>query len=308
MENKDQIDSSGPGAGYIVCFNSRGEFQWVREWTLGTVNWNSGVVDMAVGPENEIFAVGSFMDEINFGAPDTAGIFESKGFDDAFLVRLDQSGDIDWVKVFGGPYRDSIETLQIENSGSLLIAGGFSSNLDFDPGPGEYTLEPEAWAVGFIGRLTLDGDFVKAASWGGRSNDWADCLSIDSSGNIFVSGQFTGSVDFAPGDRELFCPDSGSIGVFLTKLDPELNLIWADTWSGGGMNLPRGIDTDAFGNCYLIAEFGYYCDLDPSDIIYRPDFSYMVYPTSFGGLVKVLPNGAWAPDEAPELLVTGTAN
>jgi uncharacterized protein (TIGR03437 family) len=122
--------------------------------------------------------------------PVTSGVIQPQlaGVQDAFLTKLDSSGNILFSTFLGGSGSDSANALQIDASGNVYIAGSTNS-LDFPTTPGSFEPSPliPAWSTsagGFIAMLTPDG---KSLTYG--SYLWqVTALVLAPSGDVYVTG------------------------------------------------------------------------------------------------------------------------
>ncbi|HCQ16578.1 MAG TPA: hypothetical protein DIU20_09965, partial [Cryomorphaceae bacterium] len=69
--------------------------------------------------------------------------------------------------------------------------------------------------------------------------------------------------DFDPGTATFNLTSTGFSDVFISKLDPAGNFIWAKKLGGTGYDGSRSITTDAFGNVYTTGFFQGTVDFDP---------------------------------------------
>jgi len=119
-------------------------------------------------------------------------------------------------------------------------------------------------AVEVLEELTLLSPTVVFSSGScvgiGKDKDRATAVATDSSGNIYVTGHFSGTVNFNPnGNTSLTA--TGTTSVFVAKYDSNDDLIWVDqmggnaTTSSGITDSGTGIALDASGNVYVIGNF-----------------------------------------------------
>lgn len=65
--------------------------------------------------------------------------------------------------------------------------------------------------------LTASGDFIWAKSTGGTVTDLVFSMTIDPSGNIYITGLFNGTADFDPGIGTTNLTSNGFSDVFVAK-------------------------------------------------------------------------------------------
>lgn len=94
------------------------------------------------------------------------------------------------------------------------------------------------------------GDLVYAKGFGNTGNDIAYAVTTDTSGNVYTTGQFQGTVDFDPGVGTTNLTADGGHDAFITKFDSSGNLVWAKSIRGTGTEIGYGIGVDTNGNVY----------------------------------------------------------
>ncbi len=104
-------------------------------------------------------------------------------------------------------------------------------------------------------------DWVKSS--GGTLSDEYYSMAIDSSGNIYTTGYFMGTVDFDPGLGASNLTSAGDGDIFVQKLDSSGNLIWVKKMGGTLSDLGSHIALDAMGNVYVTGWFKGTADFDP---------------------------------------------
>ena len=122
--------------------------------------------------------------------------------------------------------------------------------------------------------LSFSVDEIKgwAKTWGGPfvgadgSSDQARYVSLDSSGNIFVAGQFQGTnVDMDPSTPGSDLHSSiGGLDAFLIKFDSCGAFLWARTWGGPSDEASWTVVADSQGNAVVMGSFAGTVDFDPS--------------------------------------------
>ncbi len=104
---------------FVIKFNGTGEKQWLK--TFGSSSWDRGYSILQT-QDGGYALTGSN----NSGDGDFAGL--NKGEDDIFVLKLNATGEKQWLKTYGGSDTDyPVTILQLE-SGSFLITGPTHSN------------------------------------------------------------------------------------------------------------------------------------------------------------------------------------
>ncbi|RMG74555.1 MAG: hypothetical protein D6722_02335 [Bacteroidetes bacterium] len=150
----------------------------------------------------------------------------------------------------------------------MYTAGAFPGTVDFDPGPGNSPLTSAGSFDVFVQKMDPDGNFLWARSFGGNMVDNAHALSLDASGNVYTTGSFSGTVDFDPGagTAEL---TASVIDIFVQKMDPSGQFLWARSFGGSGLDEGYAIACDALGHVYTCGTFSGTVDFDPDTGVFN---------------------------------------
>ncbi|MFW5774592.1 MAG: T9SS type A sorting domain-containing protein, partial [Tangfeifania sp.] len=162
-----------------------------------------------------------------------------------------------------------------DKDGNIYLAFDFSNTADFDPSEEETLLSADgAWADVFIQKLDSLGNLLWVKQIGGADEEGFGGLHVDDSGNLFITGYFTGTVDFDTGNDvyELFAGDEWNRALFVAKYTSEGNLSWAHpiNWSENDGSWPYGngfdITTDVSGNVISIGQFSGKYNFNPDGV------------------------------------------
>jgi hypothetical protein len=112
---------------FLLKLDGNGNYLW--DYTLD-INTNSSTTNSmgncAINNQNEIYVVGGFWGYINFFSPDTFTL-TANGFYDNFILKIDETGNLQWAKSFGGGAYESVADIHFSNDGNLYIAAAYSS-------------------------------------------------------------------------------------------------------------------------------------------------------------------------------------
>jgi hypothetical protein len=85
----------------------------------------------------------------------------------------------------------------------------------------------------------------------------------DASGNVYMTGSFTGTSDFDPGAATVNLTSVGGRDIFITKFDIAGNYIWAKRMGSTGEDVGLSIAVDAAGGVYVTGYYQGTVDFDP---------------------------------------------
>ena len=136
----------------------------------------------------------------------------NRGGHDAFIMKLDQSRNINWVNTFGGSGFDEAHSLIQTPGGDYLIAGETSSN--------DQNLDDlnRGGLDAFMMRINPNGTFNRALTYWGSDTESAQSFIQLPSGNL----AFTGWTESNDGDFSGSSIGSKSIFFFLTDPGGEI--------------------------------------------------------------------------------------
>lgn len=136
-----------------------------------------------------------------------------------------------WAKQIGGtsPYVNIGGSITTDRNGNVYTTGCFGGTTDFDPGPGVYNLTAAGWYDIFVSKMDSSGNFIWAKSMGGPASDFdiGYAIAVDSSGSVYTTGIFNGIADFDPGTGVYDLTANSTSTLFISKLDPSGNFVWA---------------------------------------------------------------------------------
>jgi hypothetical protein len=256
---------------FLLKLNSLGNFVWAKKAGGSITGFSNADVgnDVDVDPAGNIYVVGNIYGASIFVGTNTAVTAGAYG---AFIAKYDANGNFLWVKLLDGNGTETGYSIDLDSTGNIYTTGVHSSSgigaTDFDPGAGVFNITSAGGYDVFISKLDANGNFLWAKSIGGLSNDEGHSIKIDAIGNIFVSGSFmyTDS-DFDPGVGVFNMASLGAQDIFICKLDPSGNFLWAKQFgnTNDDMAIPNTIDTDASGNLYITGPFQGVVDFDPGN-------------------------------------------
>ena len=319
------FDPSPTASTFLICggrfdafvqkTDKDGNFVWAK--SISGPGWIKGIAT-TVDQKGNVYTTGYFRERVDFDSgPGTHSVTATEGAD-AFIQKLDQAGNLVWVKIIEGGPMEFPHSITLDDQGNLYTVGSFEGTVDFDPNVGNQELMAVGGRDIFIQKLDTAGNFIWAKSMGGIYNDEATSLAFDQVGNLYLSGHFQDSVDFDPNSGTSLLVSQEGVNLFILKLDTVGNLIWAKSIEGTEYNRINDTEVDRLGHIYLTGHFGKTADFDPgintapltaigeSDIfILKLDTaSNFIWAKSMGGSIDDAGNGI-SIDASGDLYVMG---
>ena len=183
-----------------------------------------------------------------------------------FFISLfySQSPAFKWAKAMTGSGFGQGITVTTDINGNVIVGGSFYGTLDFDTGPGisNYT------SVGNNDMYLTKHNKFGGLLWtkhfvGSIYNEEVYSVKTDALGNIYATGYFNGTVDFDPGLGVFNLTAPVGYDVFVVKLDPAGNFVFAKAFGGNDIDWGYSIDLDNAGNVYVGGYFQNTVDFDP---------------------------------------------
>jgi hypothetical protein len=160
-----------------------------------------------------------------------------------------------WVQQINSDHTDVAYALTSDAYSNVYVAGSFSGTVDFDPGPDVFNLTSLGSTDAFVYKMTHDGSLLWAKRIGGPQTDNAYDIALDADGNIVITGSFHTIIDFDPGPNVVEIGSYGQEDVFVEKLSPVGNYIWAKRIGGGGRDEPQSLAIDESNDIYITGFF-----------------------------------------------------
>jgi Beta-propeller repeat len=222
---------------FVIKVNHDGDPVWIRQ--LGAITFPGGNAStndicngVAVDASGNVYCAGQTSGALG----ETYG----GGSTDAFVMKLNSSGEPVWLKHFGSLTKapggsnagfDVCNKVSVDSSENVYCAGATNGNMADTYGGGGFDV--------VVMKLNSSGDLMWLKQLGATTTvpggstagyDVCNGVSVDSAGNVFCGGFTNGSLGESFG---------GSYDAFVVKLDPNGNLLWLKQ-VGGATTVPGG--------------------------------------------------------------------
>jgi len=254
------LTSSGGVDIFILKLNSNGDFAWVK--SIGSTASGSALDygrNLNIDSLGNLYITGFFTNIADFDPSNGISNMTSNGLWDAFIVKLNNNGDLIWHRSFGSVGLDDASASAIDSNGNVVITGFFNGSVDFDPGSGTYTLTSNGDEDIFILKLDVNGELVWAKNLGTIYYDVGMSVDIDISDDIYITGGFFDPVGYDP---DAVIPDT-NYDILIQKYAANGNLLWSETIGGAGVDNGVSIHVDNFKNIYVGGLYNQTVDFNP---------------------------------------------
>jgi hypothetical protein len=225
---------------------------------LGGNGYDAGTA-IAVDASGNAYVTG-FTRSANFAA--TAGSFQTSCgttgtcngyFWDAFVTKLTANGQVVYSSFLGGSGNDIGKAIAVDASGSAYVAGQTFSS-DFPTTAGAFKTTYGGAGDAFVAKVSPGGTSLQYSTYlGGSGIDNAEGVTVDSTGNAYVTGQ-TYSTDF-PTAAPIQAVNGGNqdSDAFVTEINSSGSALVYSTYLGGSsMDWGNAITVDSSGNAYVV--------------------------------------------------------
>jgi len=247
-------DSGASSDGYLAKLDGHtGNLSWLKMIASdGSDDATSVVVDALGNP----IVVGNFGAKIDFGG---GAEYLPEGSNDCYLVTFDaQNQSALTSAVVGGTGYCEANAVAGGQGGNIVVAGSFSGDVDFVPGAIGGARTSMGSRDVFVARYTPAGAFSVFRQLGGAKDDFANAVSLDKSGNIYLTGGTNGEYGYVSSGNvytPMFTATGGSFDAFVTKIGSHAAHLWSRGLGGNKPEIGRGIAIDKLGNPWLTGNY-----------------------------------------------------
>ena len=221
--NQTVLTSAGIGDLFVACYNPDGTLAWAkRAGGASGDDWSYGITTLS---DNSTAITGYFKGSATFGPGEpNQTVLTSAGLYDIFLAHYNTDGTLDWVKSAGagGEELDTGRAITSLSDNSIVIVGKSYESAIFGLGESNQTVLNSAGGRDiFIARYNPDGTLAWAKCAGSYSEDCGNGITTLSDDSTVVTGNFSGSATFGPGEpNQTILTSAGATDIFIARFNP----------------------------------------------------------------------------------------
>jgi hypothetical protein len=254
------LTSAGQADVFILKLDTDGNFIWAKSIGGTGIDWGYSI---AVDASGNVYPTGYFEGTADLDPGPAAFNLTSAGTD-VFVLKLDSSGNLVWAKNMGGTGYNVARSIALDLHENIYMSGYYSGTSDFDPGLSTVSLTSTGSNDFFVLKLDTLGNLIWAKSIGGLGDDRSNSMAVDSSGSVYLTGYYSGTVDFDLGLDTFNLSASGYYDIFILKMDVDGIFKWVKS-AGSAIYSEEGLSiaVDVSRNVYTTGYFRGTVDFDP---------------------------------------------
>lgn len=261
---------------FIRKLDASGAFVWAQHY--GNASSVEESYAIAASPQGNVFVTGRFYGTVDFDpSGNTANLVSAGGSTDAFYASYSGvDGSYLWAGRAGTTDMDEPYDICVDYAGAMYASGRFRGYGNYNTNGGTWMLPADNTTTTsvFFRAYLLKIEPVCTGTVTNPGFEWAkqmvqsgiaygQAVRTDADGNVYSTGEFTGTVDFDPGAGVTSLASFGGKDIYLMKQDATGNLLWVQQFKGRGDDYSYSLSIDDSGNVAIGGKFNY-------DLLFSP--------------------------------------
>lgn len=225
-------DVSGNKGGndvWVIKIDALGNLVWSK--CYGGTDEEEGFAVSATGDNGFVIAGYSYSDDGN--------VTDNKGAQDAWVLKINSTGILQWQKTIGGSNNEQANSIQVTSDAGFIVAATTASN-DFDVSGAKGARD--IWVV----KLNSGGSILWQKVFGGSKDEEANSIVASTNGDYTVIGNTKSTDKDVTGFK-------GTQDVWIVNMSNTGILQWQKCFGGSAAESGKFIITNSIGN-FLFTE------------------------------------------------------
>jgi hypothetical protein len=228
-----QLTGDTNASAFLAKYDPTGQLLWAKNFASGATTYARGVATDSGG---NAYIVGSYENLLQLdGTADAGSYAHGYSQSNGYLAKFDPNGAYVWsYDVGNGSGYEILNGVTSDGQGGVVAVGAMEGNITFSAADGGVTSLTSAGSDDFLVlKLTENGGFVWARAFGDTQIQYANTVSADTAGNLYVSGFFDSTLPLGGGAGTL--TDSNGVSVSdtaLVRLAPDGTPVWGRALTG----------------------------------------------------------------------------
>lgn len=179
--------------------------------------------------------------------------------DDAFIIRFDALGNVEWSRYLGGKLDDVALSVDVDANGNTLI-GGWTKSNDL-PVTVSFPVR-NGFTDMLLAMFSPAGELIDATYWGDDADDYCTSVAFSRNGDIIVAGYASvnaGGLYTQSGNSYQLLFGGGTYDGVLINFGPTLinnintyGVVWSTPYGGDNDDRIEDIAIDYYGDIWVV--------------------------------------------------------
>lgn len=207
---------------YLIRYQNNGTALWAKSFGDAAIQYEPL---LAENNKSTCVLAGKLNGSIDFGgglltaSPDPA-------IENIFIAAFNQQGAHLWSHSFAHTIPNEsfgITDVAIDDNDNTTIIGSFSKSIQFITNPNTQNLSAAGQTDIFVAHFDPTGILLWANAYGNTDFETPHALDVTPDGSLLLTGAFRNTIEF----NGHTLPSTGNESIFITKLSPSGQFIWA---------------------------------------------------------------------------------
>lgn len=180
--------------------------------------------DVKYHPDEDIVVYGTFSDDMDFDPSSGESVISPLGSPDIFLGKYNTDGSLVWAFNLGRIALNngmSARGLAIDDNGDILISGGFSNTVNFNPLGDAENISSQGGVDAFLAKYDSNGQLLWVQSYGTPASEVGSAVAVGPGNSIFYGLRYSADIDVNLGGGEELLLNQGGTDAALLSLSSE---------------------------------------------------------------------------------------
>lgn len=211
----------------------------------GNKNWLKifGGFNTDIGLDIDVVSTGGYIITGQTGSNNGTFLNLNSGEEDAFLLKIDENGSLEWVKTYGGSHPDGARSLLINQDGEYIVTGHTYSNDKLFEGLAHGKQDV------FVMKVDANGNSIWVNTFGGFEYEHPTSITNSHNSGYVITGETSSN------SKIFENLNNGASDIFIMEINADGNIIWVKLYGGQGGELSNYITSD-FNSGYIFTGQG----------------------------------------------------
>jgi hypothetical protein len=233
---------------FLIKYNESGNVVWANQ--IGGTG-NESIPQLAVDSSNNVYVSGNYRSNPLYIGSTSLGF--SGDFADTYIVKYNTTGNVVWTNQIGGTASDFVRKLAIDSLNNVYVSGYYNSNpLYIGSTSLGYSGISPTYDI-YVVKYNTSGVVQWANKIGGTGEEGFPLLAVDSSNNLYVTGNYKSNPLYITGSGEILGNSgiSSTADTYVVKYNTSGVVQWANKIGGTGNDSSIQLAVDSLNNVYV---------------------------------------------------------